>query len=307
MRTTVSGSLIPITAATASTSLPTTHGARRTLRRRRACHRRVTIRRCSPGPPQIVDDVLCGVGTAPRARNTLLRGFFLAPFFLNPVPSIFTAAALYAAFSWWQQQQDGGSSAPRGGRKDGAYGVAKVQVALLGSARFIQADLDRMARTADTSSRAGLHALLQDAVLSLIRKPEYFVYGASDGKRLGSPERAEQIFNEYEMLERGKFKEETMVNVQGGRRETSSAGAGAGQGSAATNELIVVTILVAVEGALRLPRVTDSESMVAALNRLGSVTSNSVQAVEILWTPQDPSDYYTKDELLTEYPNMQVF
>ena len=47
--------------------------------------------------------------------------------------------------------------------------VAKLQVGLLGSARALQRQLDRIASRADTTSPAGLHYILQGALTA----PEY--------------------------------------------------------------------------------------------------------------------------------------
>lgn len=66
----------------------------------------------------------------------------------------------------------------------------------------------------------------------------------------------------------------------------------------------MVTILVAAEGNLKLPKVTSLGDLQTALTRLGSVRSQQVMAVEVLWVPQDKYDSYTRDELLQEYPNM---
>ena len=41
-------------------------------------------------------------------------------------------------------------------------------------------------------------------------------------------------------------------------------------------ELIVVTILVAVEGGLKMPSVTSGEELRTALNRLGAIRSEQV-------------------------------
>lgn len=45
--------------------------------------------------------------------------------------------------------------------------VAKLQVGLLGSARTLQKQLDRIASRADTNSPSGLHYILQGALCSL--------------------------------------------------------------------------------------------------------------------------------------------
>lgn len=71
-----------------------------------------------------------------------------------------------------------------------------------------------------------------------------------------------------------------------------------------SNELIVVTILVAVEGNLKIPKIKSREELSTALNRLGGVRENQVMAVEVLWVPQDENDSYTSEELLEEYPSL---
>ena len=60
-----------------------------------------------------------------------------------------------------------------------------------------------------------------ETVLSLLRNPDYCVYGDSSLKNPRGLDGAEDAFNEVVMQERGKFKEETLVNV-GGRSRSSS-------------------------------------------------------------------------------------
>jgi uncharacterized membrane protein len=60
---------------------------------------------------------------------------------------------------------------------NGPMSVVKVQVALLGTARQLQRDLNRMANSVDTSTPRGLHYLLQETVLALRRNPQYAMYG----------------------------------------------------------------------------------------------------------------------------------
>ena len=44
-------------------------------------------------------------------------------------------------------------------------------------------------------------------------------------------------------------------------------------------ELIVVTLLVAAQGKLQLPRITSREELVTALNRLGAVREDQVHCL----------------------------
>ena len=55
----------------------------------------------------------------------------------------------------------------------------KNKVGLLGSARELQSELESIANKADTSSPEGLHFVLTEAVLALLRNPQFCVYGTA--------------------------------------------------------------------------------------------------------------------------------
>ncbi|KAK9821264.1 hypothetical protein WJX74_005064 [Apatococcus lobatus] len=179
--------------------------------------------------------------------------------------------------------------------------VSKVQVGLLGSARQLQRDLERMTRKANTNTPEGLHYLLQETVLSLNRNPDYWVYGKGEMQSKRGLDAGEDLFNKVSMEERSKFKEETLSNV-GGR--TSAQRMRRSAPSSGVNELIVVTIIVASQGGLKIPGITNQEEMRTSLNSLGALRSDQVMAVEILWTPQDDDDFYSKDEMFADYPTL---
>lgn len=154
-----------------------------------------------------------------------------------------------------------------------------------------------MADRADTSSPEGLHFVLQETVLSLLRHPDYCVYGVSESKSTDL-DGAEELFNEMSMDERSKLGGETLVNTDGQRKSAARSEAA----SDMTNEYIVVTIIVAAEGNIKLPPITNLDDLRTALKRLGAVRADGVQAVEVLWTPQQDGDTLTQRELMRDYP-----
>lgn len=83
--------------------------------------------------------------------------------------------------------------------------VAKVQLGLIAEGRRMQRDLERIAGRADTSDSDGLQFVLQETVLNLLRRPEVWVYGYSEGKSVTGAERGEEEYNRLSMSERGKF------------------------------------------------------------------------------------------------------
>ncbi|KAI5067214.1 hypothetical protein GOP47_0017742 [Adiantum capillus-veneris] len=175
--------------------------------------------------------------------------------------------------------------------------VLKLQVGLLGMARSLQQDLDRIAERADTSTPTGLHHILTETVLSLLRHPDFCISGYSSADLKRDSEAGEKLFNELSLEERAKFDEETIVNVNNIFRRGPSK-----PKSGFNNEYIVVTVLVAAEGAFKLPAINSNADLKEALRELGSIPKDQVLAVEVLWTPQDQNDTLSERELLRDYP-----
>uniref|UniRef100_A0A6M2F3K8 DUF1517 domain-containing protein n=1 Tax=Populus davidiana TaxID=266767 RepID=A0A6M2F3K8_9ROSI len=176
--------------------------------------------------------------------------------------------------------------------------VLKLQVGLLGMGRSLQRDLDRIAEVADTSSSEGLNYVLTETSLALLRHPDYCISGYSfvDVKR--SMEDGEKRFNQLSIEERGKFDEETLVNVNSIKRQST----GSKRSNGFSNEYIVITILVAAEGVYKLPTINGSGDLKEALQKLGSIPASKILAVEVLWTPQNENDTLSERELLEDYP-----
>lgn len=176
--------------------------------------------------------------------------------------------------------------------------VIKLQVGLLGMGRSLQMDLNRIAETADTSSSSGLSYVLTETTLALLRHPSYCIsgYSAVDIKR--SMEDGEKRFNQLSIEERGKFDEETLVNVNNIKKQSTSSQ----RANGFSNEYIVITILVAAEGVHKLPTINGSGDLKEALQKLGSIPSSKILAVEVLWTPQNENDTLSERELLEDYP-----
>lgn len=192
--------------------------------------------------------------------------------------------------------------------------VARVQVGLMAQARNLQGDLDRMAQMADTGSAQGRAQVLQEATLSLLRHPEYWVYGSSQSEQTGVNS-AEAKFNQWTLAERSKFTEETLSNVNnqliGGAAPALEGSNGSlvsqtGELATTENEYILVTIVVGALGKVELPKVNSPETLRQALSRLGSIGSEQLLAVEILWTPQASGDILSTDDLLAYYPNLNL-
>ena len=191
---------------------------------------------------------------------------------------------------------------------DSKVTVAKIQVGLLSSARSLQQELTHLALESDTSSVDGLASLTRETAISLMRHPEYWVYVSSANENTKFA-LAEQKFNGLVMSERSKLNSEVLSNVGGRLLQGRTAAVLPSEGGLASedpSEYIVVTLLLAVTGdsLSKLPPLRSNEDLQSALSAIGSVPSDNLLAVEVLWEPQSEEYTLTTDEVLTIYPDL---
>ncbi len=207
-----------------------------------------------------------------------------------------------------------------GGYEEPSYGsnptvsITRLQVGLLAQARDLQSELNRIAETADTSSPEGRAEVLQEATLALLRHPEYWVYagGETQQARLNA---AESVFNRLALAERSKFTEETLSNVNNQLKAANPKGALPSSGeldnptrliAQGPGEYIIVTLLVATLGKLEIPAINSADDLRQALRQIGSIPSEQLLALELLWTPQAEGDVLTTDDILAQYPELKL-
>jgi uncharacterized membrane protein len=182
------------------------------------------------------------------------------------------------------------------------YAVVKCQLGLLSTARTLQHDLRTSADAATTNTIAGLAAALQDVVIALTRHSQYWKYGTVQVQRVGTMDEAERAFNQAVNQERSKLSEELTVNVDGTRRQIRTR-----RRSPATEvgQSLVVTLIVATG----YPEFTTSHTpsfkeMEATLQRLGTLLAADLLGLEVMWTPENPDDTLTEDDLIAVYPEL---
>lgn len=190
--------------------------------------------------------------------------------------------------------------------------VTRLQVGLLAQARGLQAELNHIAETADTNSPQGRAEILQEASLALLRHPEYWVY-AGGGTQQAKLNSAESQFNRLSLAERSKFSEETLSNVNNQLKAALVKDALPGVVENPTDlitsgpgEYVIVTLLTATLGKFEIPAVNSPDDLRQALRQIGSLPSEQLLAIEVLWTPQAEGDTLTSDDLFAEYPDLKL-
>ena len=141
--------------------------------------------------------------------------------------------------------------------------------------------------------------------MALMRHSDYWRYGIVQVDHAATLDDAERAFNRVVSQERAKLSEELTVNIDGVRRQASRSA------SAPSNEVgqyLVVTLIVATGypefTAYPTPSPKDIES---TLQRLATLLTSDLLAFEVIWSPENPDDSLTEDELITEYPELSGF
>ncbi len=238
---------------------------------------------------------------------------FLLPFIGFGGGGLFSVLIFFAIASFLVRSfRSAGIGEDGGYNSSSQVSVAQVQVGLLSNARELQPELNRLALTADTSSATGRATVVQEATLALLRHPEYWVYGSTDSQK-ASLDAAEAKFNQLALTERSKFSEETLSNINNviDREEQKALGGNSEEGAIQlregdNGEYIVATLIVGATGNLNLPKINNPDDMRQALQQIGSIGSDRLLAVEILWTPQADGDTLTSDDILAYYPNLKL-
>ena len=179
--------------------------------------------------------------------------------------------------------------------------MIQLQVGLLAGAKALQDDLRTLAKSADTSSSTGLQRVLQESTLALLRQPDLWVYANAESSSVPFNS-AEATFNRLSINERSKLDAEVTSNVGGQNLSGTTDVAGDAD---ATNEFIVVTLLVASTATAQLKGASTAEELRQSLRILGSTSSTDLIALEVIWQPEGRGDVLSAEELITAYPNLQ--
>jgi uncharacterized membrane protein len=242
--------------------------------------------------------------------------FFWAPFMFGggggSLLSLFVLIAVGGFLLQTFQRVTGGDSFEGADVYNPQVSIAQIQVGLLADARSVQSKLDQLAETVNADTASGRMYLLQETSLELLRHPEYWTYGKTSTQK-AKLDRAEAVFNQLSLNERGKFTTETLSNVNNQRRQAQTNAALNSTGELATvtqeqerAEYIIVTLLVAATRALELPKINGESDLRQALQTLGSLDASALVAIEAIWTPQANGDALTTDDILTHYPDLKL-
>ncbi|XP_037467384.1 uncharacterized protein LOC119339418 [Triticum dicoccoides] len=179
--------------------------------------------------------------------------------------------------------------------------VVKLQVALLGLAKPFQKELNEIAEKVEASNQRWYKFILTETICALNRHNDCCVSSSLSADVKVGADSWEGHFDKISLEERSKFDEETLYNLDGIKRKKEYSKKPDGF----SNEYIVVTILVAADGALKFAEIKTPADLVAVLEKLNSIPTREIRGVNVLWTPQEENDILSEERLLADYPNLK--
>jgi len=180
--------------------------------------------------------------------------------------------------------------------------VTVLRIAIDGRARkFVQAELARIAKSANTGTAAGRHAMLKEVTLLLRRVRDAWVYGGAVNEPMRSLAGAKSVFDRHVLDARATFRTETIRNADG--VVTAQAAPAAIPRAHEGEGLILVSIIVAARSELvTVKHIGDGETLRKALEAASFRSPDDLVAIEIVWQPSDDADRLSSLELEAKYP-----
>ena len=164
----------------------------------------------------------------------------------------------------------------------------------------IQTRMDGIASRGDTSSPAGLLAMLRDAIAVLRDHASAWTHGAAENASPMPPAEAEARFVEAAHRARSRFEVEVIRNFDG----TTTRTAPPKLPDSDAPGRVVVTFVVAARRELRDAKQRTRASIEAALDDLRVITPEEFVALEVIWSPADAKDRMSLAAMTERYPEL---
>ena len=174
----------------------------------------------------------------------------------------------------------------------------KVQL-MLAEGDEVKRDLQEIAGEGDSSSNEGLSTMMQNAVLSLLRHPDRWMYGAIEEQK-GEGGAAENAVVRWATDARSKFTDQTTSNYSG-KREVDKPRDPTEKGGL----YLVVTLIGASFNWPSLPDAAiNTKRMRDALSQLSSLSAEDLIRIDVVWSPDQEGEFLSSDEALELYPSL---
>jgi uncharacterized membrane protein len=189
---------------------------------------------------------------------------------------------------------------------DGGVDVSVLRVAIDGRARrYVQNELARIAKVADTSTDEGRLLLLREVSLMLRKVRDAWVYGGATNEPMRGADAAKACFDRHVDNARMKINMETISNVQG-VVQTQHAPNYTPRSEEGEGVILVTLVVAALSELFTVQHIGDGEDLRKAIESSAHRSAHDLVAVEIIWMPSEDNDRMSSIELEAKYPHPEL-
>lgn len=180
-------------------------------------------------------------------------------------------------------------------------GVYTMDVAVSSTAaKDLQKRLEELG--VGVGTQEGLARALRETALALVRRKDEIEGASISVREKISVTEAERAFEAGVTKARSRYQVDVYSSEEGKVRRSEAP---AETGKEGIMEYLVLSFVVGTTQPLSLPaKITDRKTLDEALHALSSVPSSQLAALEVVWTPGDPNDSLTRDELMIAFPEL---
>ncbi len=184
----------------------------------------------------------------------------------------------------------------------GTTDVTVLRVAVDGRARkFVQGELMRIAKIADTKTDEGRATMLREVAMMLRKLRDAWVYGGAVNEPMTDIGSAKGVFDKHVDDARARFREEVIRNADG-TIQTRAASDYSPRGDEGIGLILVSMVIAARRELFTVQRIGDGDGLRLALESASQLTPNNLVAIEIVWQPAEDNDRLSSMELEAKYP-----
>ena len=184
--------------------------------------------------------------------------------------------------------------------------VSVLRIGIDGRARkFVQSELARIAKLADTKTPEGRATMLREVCLMLRRLRDAWAYGGAVNEPMRGLDTQKSIFDHWVDDARARFREETVRNEQG-KLTGTAASQYTPRGDEGAGMILVSIILAARRELFTVNQIGSGDDLRAALESASHLAPENLVAIEIVWQPSEDADRLSSMELEAKYPRPEI-
>jgi uncharacterized membrane protein len=183
--------------------------------------------------------------------------------------------------------------------------LSQIQVGFYATDCQIQKQLAAIVETLGIDTEKERLEQLQAVTLAVLRQPQYWSHVKSSSEVFKTPSEAQAAFNRLSMGARSKYDEESLTRREG--QEVKKLAPLTATDEDEPSAYVVVTLLVgSTHDEPLFETIHGAEGLRSALEKLSGMTMGELRQFELIWTPQDGSESLSSNDLLVDFPDLQL-